>query len=181
MASSAISSDDRIANAAYYRENNMPNPEADEDHTSMATNDRIANNEWRLQKEAILDIESDGVVRLRKEFVAVKRVKPKRRHKSGAKALKEIKQEQKKVTSPFAHAPFCRLVKEIIQEKFQGLMVAKLAIEALKECVADYCIQTLSDAQLAAIHGGRVTITKRDMGLVERMAKEALGKTPMKY
>ena len=136
---------------------------------------------WVEQPTLVLDIERDGVVRLRKDITAVKRVKPKLRHKPGARALKEIRQEQKKETSPFAHAPFCRLVKEIIQEKFQGLMVAKLAIEALKECVADYCIQTLSDAQLAAIHGGRVTILKRDIGLVERMAKEGLNKTPMKY
>ena len=89
-------------------------------------------------------------------------------------ALCEIRHFQKSTNLLIAMLPFARLVREIAQDvghhgydyRFQSA-----AIYALQEAAKAYLVQFLDDANLCTIHHKRVTITPKDLYLVQRMRR----------
>ncbi|VDM96114.1 unnamed protein product [Thelazia callipaeda] len=80
----------------------------------------------------------------------------KRRYKPGMRALKEIRHLQRTTNLLIARAPFQRLVREIAE-----------AAEVYLTCLFE-------DANLAAIHGKRVTVFPKDIQFVRRLRGETV-------
>mgnify|MGYP001478908443 CR=1 FL=1 len=96
--------------------------------------------------------------------------KKKRRFKPGTVALQQIRRYQKTTNLLFPRASFTRVVKEITQNCFSGeYRYQKSAIDALQEAAEAYVIESFENANLAAIHGSRVTIFPKDFNLVSRI------------
>ena len=89
-----------------------------------------------------------------------------------SKALKEIRQYQKSVELLMPHAPFLRLVKELIREVQPDFRVSFLAAKALQEASEAYLVRLFEDASLCTIHGNRVTLQPKDITLVQRLRGE---------
>ena len=105
-------------------------------------------------------------------FVKVKRNKF--RYRPGTKALKEIRKYQKTVDLSFKKLPFSRLVREISQDLpgKGSFRWQRKAVDALQDASEAYITDVLSDANLCAIHGKRVTIMVKDMHLARRLRGE---------
>lgn len=97
-------------------------------------------------------------------------LKKKRRFKAGTVALQQIRKYQKTTNLLFPRASFTRVVKEITQNCFSGeYRFQKSAIDALQEAAEAYVVRSFEDANLAAIHGRRVTVFPKDFKLIARM------------
>ena len=110
----------------------------------------------------------------RKSTPATGEVKKPHRWRLGMVALCEIHCFQKSTDLLIAMLPFARLVREIVQDV--GLRgfdyhFQSAAIYALQEAAEAYLVQLLDDTNLCAIHRKRVTITPKDMHLVQRMRR----------
>ena len=101
----------------------------------------------------------------------------KRRFRPGTVALREIRRYQKSTELLIHKAPFQRLVREIcndmvcIGSSTFPLMfrIQESALYALQEASEAYLVALFQDAQVCAIHAGRVTIHPVDMALVKRI------------
>ena len=101
-------------------------------------------------------------------------VKKPHRWRPGMVALHEIRHFQKSTNLLIAMLPFSRLVREIAQDvghhgydyRFQSA-----TIYVLQEAAEAYIVQFLDDTNLCTIHRKRVTITPKDMYLVQRMRR----------
>ncbi|KAK7089410.1 histone H3.3A-like [Littorina saxatilis] len=99
-------------------------------------------------------------------------VKKPHRYRPGTVALREIRRYRKS-TEPLIHwLPFHRLVREIGQDFKTDLRFQSAAIEALQEASESYLVGLFQDANLCAIHAGRVTIMPRDIQLAHRIRGE---------
>ena len=110
----------------------------------------------------------------RKSTLVTGGVKKPHRWRPEMVALCEIHHFQKSTDLLIAMLPFARLVRKIVQDvgwhgfnyRFQSA-----AIYALQEATEAYLVQFLDDTNLCAIHRKWVTITPKDMHLVQRMRR----------
>ncbi|KAJ8299906.1 hypothetical protein KUTeg_021425 [Tegillarca granosa] len=96
---------------------------------------------------------------------------PRRRHRPGVTALREIRKFQKTTNLLLRKLPFARVVREIALEITQGdpLYWKTTAIMALQEAAEAYLIHLFEDANLCAIHAKRVTIMPKDIWLARKI------------
>lgn len=97
-----------------------------------------------------------------KHFVRPYRFRP--------KYLREIRKYQKSTKFLVSKRPFVRLFKEISNRltlaPFRWTTGAKLALQEIAEA---FLTDLFQEANLCAIHAGRVTVTPRDMQLARRI------------
>jgi histone H3 len=97
-------------------------------------------------------------------------VKPKQhRFRPGTRALFEIRKYQRSTELLLCKSAFARLVREIAQAYKFDLRWQPLAIEALQHAAEAVLVQVFEDANLCAIHAGRVTVQPKDIQLVRRI------------
>lgn len=103
-------------------------------------------------------------------------LKKKHRFRPGTVALRDIRKYQKGTELLLRRAPFRRLIREIMLAEPSGkwgeLRMQSLATEAIQEATEAYCISLLADANLACLHGKRVTVAPRDLHLARRLRGE---------
>ena len=114
-------------------------------------------------------------------------VKKPRRYRPGTISLREIKRYQKDTNLLLAKAPFRRLVKEIIMDlpnkksgelgggfEFAGqIRLTKNAVLALQHISEQVLVEMFEDAQIHALHAGRIGISKKDMQLAKYHERKA--------
>jgi len=100
--------------------------------------------------------------------------KQRRRAKSGKNAIREIRYVQKNSDCLLIpHLAFKRLMLEIAQEYSDNDIRVSDAFARLIQLVTEeYLTALFKDANLAAIHSGRVTVNPKDMRLARRIRKE---------
>ena len=93
------------------------------------------------------------------------------RFKSGTVALREIRHYQKTTDLLLKKAPFIRLVRQTMKELFPegDFKITKEAFRALQEICETMLTNLFEKAQRAAIHAKRITISQRDIQLVQWM------------
>ena len=94
------------------------------------------------------------------------------RWRPGTVALREVRKLQKSTELLIAKAPFSRLVREVAETHKAGLRFQASAVAAIQEATEAFVVSLLSDANLAALHSGRVTAMPRDLQLVRRLRGE---------
>lgn len=114
-----------------------------------------------------------ATVKKAKKITPVSQAKP-HRFRPGTIALREIRKFQKSTQLLIKKAPFRRLVREIADDLRRDLRFQSSALEALQEASEAYLVLILEDANLAAIHGKRITIQPKDIQLVRRIRGETL-------
>jgi histone H3/H4 len=83
-----------------------------------------------------------------------------------SKALREVRDEQSKVTQIIPTAPFNRLVRELTHDfSTEDIRFRKDALEALQTDAEDFLIGMFHDANLIAIQGNRETLHVDDIKL----------------
>jgi histone H3 len=89
----------------------------------------------------------------------------------GTVALREIQKFQKNTDLLIRKAPFKRLVREILQanSKNSDMQMQSTALLALQEATKCFMVDVLSDINLCAVHGNRVTIKSKDLALACRI------------
>ncbi len=93
-----------------------------------------------------------------------------RRFRNGTVALREIRRYQRSTNLLVKKMPFERLVREIMQTiRPGGFRLQSAATLALQEAVESYCASIFEEANLAAIHAKRITISPKDLHLVKRI------------
>ena len=106
------------------------------------------------------------------------RIRKRRRYRPGTQVLRQIRKYQVSTELLIRKLPFQRLVREIVHNECtsRGLnhikKIQSTALLALQTVVEDYCVELLSQSQLAAIHRGRITIEPRDLQLVRVFRRE---------
>lgn len=85
------------------------------------------------------------------------------RFKPGTKALREIKKLQKSTETIIPHAPFSRLVYEVLRKRMPDAKMSKSGMGSLQEAVETYCIDLLKSSNNYAIHARRKTIQGEDL------------------
>lgn len=93
----------------------------------------------------------------------------KRKHKPGEKALREIKKYQKSTETLMPKAAVYNLVREIGDKMYPDVRFQDKAIDAFHQAAESYMQEIFEDAQLCAIHAGRVTIGVNDVLLANRI------------
>ncbi len=105
-------------------------------------------------------------------------VEPKKRHRPGTVALREIRKYQKSTDLLMRKLPFQRLVREITREftvmdketgVLHDLKFQHSALMALQEAAESYLVGFFEDTNLCAAHAKRVTIMPKDMQLALRI------------
>ena len=91
-----------------------------------------------------------------------------RRAKPGVKALREIVKAQKSVDLVIPHAPLKRLFKEIAQENKVDIHLTELGYIALHHALEEFGTDLIEEANRAAVHAGRLTITVKDINFARR-------------
>lgn len=99
-------------------------------------------------------------------------VKKSHKWRPGTVALREIRKYQKSTELLLRKAPFQRLVRELATAHKDGLRFQSSAVQAIQESTEAYIISLLSDTNLCAIHGRRVTIMAKDVHLARRLRGE---------
>ena len=113
--------------------------------------------------------------------------KPRRRHRPGTVALREIRKFQRSTDLLMRKAPFRRLVRKIADEMASGisfpngLRFEPAAFLALQEASEDYLVHLFEDANLEAIHAKRIGIKDKDMQLARRIRGEREPESPGSY
>ena len=96
------------------------------------------------------------------------------RFRPGTVALREIRKYQKSAERLLPRAPFVRVCRQILSQvpHGQGCRFSQEAITALQEVTEAYLVGLFEDAQLCAIHAGRVTLMVRDLALARKLRRE---------
>ena len=94
-----------------------------------------------------------------------------RRYRPGTVALREIRKHQTSTDLLIPKMAFQRLVKELIQDECRDRDIPMKKIQspallALQWVCEDYVTELFFKSQLAAIHGGRVTVQPDDVQIV---------------
>lgn len=95
-----------------------------------------------------------------------------RRYRPGTVALREIRHYQRSTDLLIRRLPFARLVRELATNMMKTdfkLQWQSQAILCLQEASEAYLVGLLEHTNLCAIHGGRVTIMRKDMELARRL------------
>lgn len=88
----------------------------------------------------------------------------------GLKALDEIRTYQKTTELLIPKIPFKRVVQEVLQGvKGDDYRCASDAVNAIQEAAEQMLAKVFEDANLCAIHAGRVTIMPKDVKLAMRL------------
>jgi len=96
-----------------------------------------------------------------------------RRTKPGVRALREIRYYQKLPGCfAFPRASFRMLVREIGQDFKTALRFSSSTFTILQMASEAYIVSLFEDAQLSAIHAGRVTIQPKDIQIARRIRGE---------
>ena len=98
-------------------------------------------------------------------------VKP-HRYRAGTAALKDIRHFQGSTALLIRKLPFQRSVREIAQDYKTDLRFQSAAVLCLQEATEAYLVRLFDDANLCAIHAGRVTIMPKDIQLARRIRGE---------
>ena len=98
-------------------------------------------------------------------------IKP-HRYRAGTVALKDIRHYQGSTALLIRKLPFQRLVREIAQDFKTDLRFQSAAIMCLQEASEAYLVKLFDDANLCAIHAGRVTLMPKDILLARRIRGE---------
>ena len=98
--------------------------------------------------------------------------KKNRRFRPGTVALREIRRFQKTGETLIRRAPFQRMVREVAAAMKTGLRWQSSALAAIQEASESYVVGMLSDSNLCALHGRRVTVMPRDIHLARRLRGE---------
>lgn len=101
----------------------------------------------------------------------------KQRYRPGTVALREIRHYQKSTHLLIRRLPFQRLVREVAMDVTGGgpggaVRFQSSAVLALQEAAEAYLVGLFHDANIAAIHAKRVTITPKDLDLARRIRGE---------
>lgn len=100
-------------------------------------------------------------------------VKRKRyRYRPGTVALREIRKYQRSTKLLIPKLAFQRVVREIAENSRPDLKFQASALMALQEAAESYLVQVFTDANLAAIHAGRVGIYANDIQFSLRLSGE---------
>ncbi|TNV84307.1 hypothetical protein FGO68_gene619 [Halteria grandinella] len=92
-----------------------------------------------------------------------------RRFRPGTVALREIKKYQKMTRLMIPKAPFQAVVREVTEGLAPGLRMQATAVLALQEAAESYLHGLFEDANLCALHAGRVTLMLKDLQLARRL------------
>ena len=98
-------------------------------------------------------------------------IKP-HRYRAGTAALKDIRHFQASTALLIRKLPFQRVVREIAQDYKTDLRFQSVAVLCLQEATEAYLVRLFDDANLCAIHAGRVTIMPKDIQLARRIRGE---------
>ena len=98
-------------------------------------------------------------------------IKP-HRYRAGTAALKDIRHFQASTALLIRKLPFQRVVREIAQDYKTDLRFQSAAVLCLQEATEAYLVRLFDDANLCAIHAGRVTIMPKDIQLARRIRGE---------
>lgn len=111
-----------------------------------------------------------------KDFQNIRERGPTRsyRYKPGTVALREIRKLQQSTHPLIPRLAFQRLIKEIALFFESSIRFQSAAIRALQESAEYYLARLFEEANLCAIHAGRVTIRANDIGLARRLTSGAL-------
>jgi histone H3 len=112
------------------------------------------------------------LVASRKSAPTIAPAKKKHRFRPGTVALRQIRKYQKSTDLLIRKLPFQRLVREIALDFKRDLRFQSSALLALQEAAEAYLVGLFEDANLCAIHAGRVTIRDKDMHLARRIRGE---------
>jgi histone H3/H4 len=89
------------------------------------------------------------------------------RFRPGTVALREIKKFQKMSNClTFAKFPFERFVRSVVNKNKQGMKISKDVFVILQYYIEQYIVEILKDANLAAIHTGRVKLMLSDVEFI---------------
>lgn len=130
--------------------------------------------------EEIVVVAQGGVVRRARgapKAAAGNAGRRKYRTKPGAGALREIRKFQKSTNLLIRKLPFTRTVREVAQDLRpgeEGLRFKPTTLEALQESAETYLTNLMEEAQMAAIHAGRITVKTSDIRFV-LMLKAGMG------
>lgn len=97
---------------------------------------------------------------------------PKRHHRPGVLALREIRMYQQTTHLLLRKAPFARLVRQLLVERHpygDRFRWQRAAIDCLQEACEAYLVAFMSDAYMCSLHAKRVTLMPRDMQLIRRL------------
>jgi histone H3/H4 len=95
---------------------------------------------------------------------------PKKKKASSVNAIKEIKYYQRTTGLLIERRVFDRIVREITMlVASQSKRWSKEGLYAIQTAAEDHIVTYMKNAQLAAIHSDRVTITPRDIHMAGRM------------
>jgi histone H3/H4 len=104
----------------------------------------------------------------------------KRRHKSGEKALKEIKFYQKNPGLIIPVAAVRRGVRGALQKaKPGGARITQVAFDTIHELLEEYIVRVFSVAQIMAIHAKRKTVMPPDMINLFKVCNAMAGKNDL--
>ena len=92
-----------------------------------------------------------------------------KKRRQGIKTLKEIRKFQSSTELLIHQLPFQRLVKKLIQARWNDLMIQALAVKVLQEAGETFLVGLLEQANLCAIHMKYVTIMPKDIQLARRI------------
>ena len=94
------------------------------------------------------------------------------KYRPGTVAMREIRQFQKSTELLIRKLPFQRLMREAIQDYKRDVRVQSTAMLAMQEATEAFTIGIFEDTNLCAIHGGRVTIMRKDIQLARRIRRD---------
>ena len=119
----------------------------------------------------VLDWTAEQKRKIHEARMQGRRIKP-HRYRAGTVALKDIRHYQGSTALLIRKLPFQRLVREIAQDFKTDLRFQSAAIMCLQEASEAYLVKLFDDANLCAIHAGRVTIMPKDIQLARRIRGE---------
>ena len=119
----------------------------------------------------VLDWTAEQKRKIHEARMQGRRIKP-HRYRAGTVALKDIRHYQGSTALLIRRLPFQRLVREIAQDFKTDLRFQSAAIMCLQEASEAYLVKLFDDANLCAIHAGRVTIMPKDILLARRIRGE---------
>ena len=108
-------------------------------------------------------------------------LKKPRRYRPGTVALREIRKYQTTTDPLISKLSFQRLVKETVYNvcRIRGISPMRMqstALLALQVACEDHLVHMFKKAQIAAIHGNRVTVQPKDMQIVQYFGGETVTK-----
>ena len=97
------------------------------------------------------------------------------RFRPGTVALRDIRRYQKTSNVlTFAKCPFERMVRAFIKEHNESMKISKEVFTILQHFMEQYLVGVLRDANMAAIHAGRVKLMQSDIQFVLTLRKRTL-------